>query len=115
MKTFCILLTTVLLLGLSAAAQQTNKSQLLMITIVESGRTRMIVTGEDSTIEVKKITLKDNYSLGFNLKNVEANNLWLIQMLKSYYDKGWKLIGIDPIGINPGEDYMTRYILSKEY
>ncbi|RYG31066.1 MAG: hypothetical protein EOO01_35875 [Chitinophagaceae bacterium] len=95
----------------------------MQITTIESvvnggiGRSKMIVTKEDGSQEEKE--LNNLFSIaGINFKNIRENETSLITTLKSYTEKGWKLISATPLTLSPHESgngiFMTRYLLAKQ-
>ena len=94
----------------------------MQITTIESvvsagiGRSKMIVTKEDGSQEEKELNNLFSIS-GINFKNVKENETNLITTLKSYTEKGWKLVSATPLTLSPNESgngiFMTRYLLTK--
>jgi hypothetical protein len=126
MKKFMTLCTALVLAGSALFSQEknlaTNTMAFMQITTIESvvsagiGRSKMIVTKEDGSQEEKELNNLFSIS-GINFKNVKENETTLITTLKSYTEKGWKLVSATPLTLSPNESgngiFMTRYLLTK--
>jgi hypothetical protein len=121
-KLFVILLIVTAFASNDLSAQ-TTQTEFVQITTIESvvgggiGRSKMIITKEDGSQEEKD--MENLFSIaGINFKNIKQNETTLIQALKSYTDKGWKLYSSTPLTLSPGTNgagiFMTRYLLTKE-
>lgn len=124
MKRITLLLSCCLLVFTTLHAQEpAAKATYMQITSIESvvagglGRSKMIITKEDGSQDEKD--MNNLFSItGLNLKNIRENENTLLQTLKSYTDKGWKLVSVTPLTLSPGQNgngiFMTRYLLSRE-
>jgi hypothetical protein len=122
MKKLFTLFIAGLLAITSLNAQDKSTTGFMQITTIESvvngglGRSRMIITEEDGTQKEKD--LNNLFSVaGINFKNIKENEASLVGTLKSYTDKGWKLLSATPLTLSPNEGgngiFMTRYLLTK--
>jgi hypothetical protein len=122
--TLCLVTSLLMLLtSTGLPAQERTPTSFMQITTIESvvngglGRSKMIITKEDGTQEEKD--LNNLFSIaGINFKNIKENETTLIGTLKSYTDKGWKLVSTTPLTLSPNEGgngiFMTRYLLTKQ-
>lgn len=105
--------------GIRSAAQKTEKTHNLMISIYEnvsliprSSKT-IVITREDGTQEVTVLREAPDYSL----KNFKAREDSVFNLLKTYFDQGWKLVSCTTIPLPVSSalsDYITRYFLSRQ-
>ena len=112
-----IILVLALASGYSALAQQKGKTDHMSISIYEQGGriSYMVITRTDSAQVKKDLKIKLHVS---STKTLLADqDAALMQLLKPYYNNGWKLItfGIDNSVFN-GNDYSEtfKYYLSKD-
>ena len=123
MKKIITICTALVLTASALSAQEKTSNTFMQITTVESvvnagiGRSRMIITKEDGSQEEKE--LNNLFSIaGINFKNIKENETNLITTLKSYTDKGWKLVSATPLTLSPNEAgngiFLTRYLLAKQ-
>lgn len=102
---------------------QQKPSQFMQITTIESvvgggvGRSKMIITNADGSQEERD--LENLFSLtGINFKNIRSNENDILNTIKNYTGKGWKLISTVPLTLSPTQGgagiFMTRYLLGKE-
>ena len=127
MKKMITLCAALILAGSAVFSQEKNPSvnstSYMQITTIESvvsagvGRSKMIVTKEDGSQEEKE--LNNLFSIaGINFKNVRENETSLISTLKSYTEKGWKLVSATPLTLSPNDNgngiFMKRYLLTKQ-
>jgi hypothetical protein len=116
------ILTVALLLafGYFAAAQQVGKTKHLMISIVEYPNSAIIghptniyVTRDDTAQTRQYINLK----LHVKAKDyVAAHEAQIMELLKPYYNSGWKLAttSVEVISSTGGATETTRYFFTKE-
>lgn len=95
----------------------------MQITTVESvvgggaGRSKILITNPDGSQD--ELQLENLFSLtGINFKNIKANENNIMNTLKSYISKGWKLVSTVPLTLSPSQGgagiFMTRYLFVKE-
>lgn len=95
----------------------------MQITTIESvvgggiGRSKMVITNADGTQEERD--LENLFSIaGINFKNIRSNENDILNVLKNYTSKGWKLATTVPLTLSPNQNgqgiFMTRYLLAKE-
>lgn len=122
MKKLLFLFVVVLALNIDSSAQQ-KPAQYMQITTIESvvgggiGRSKMVITNSDGTQEERD--LENLFSVaGINFKNIRSNENVILNALKSFTSKGWKLLSTVPLTLSPHENglgiFMTRYLLVKE-
>jgi hypothetical protein len=123
MKKILTLCVAFLLAANLSFSQDKTSGTFMQITTIESvvngglGRSRMLITKDDGTQEEKE--LNNLFSIaGINFKNIRENENTLLGTLKSYTDKGWKLVSTTPLTLSPNEGgngiFMTRYLLTKQ-
>jgi hypothetical protein len=99
------------------------QQQFTQITTIESvvgggiGRSKMIISHPDGAQEERD--LENLFSLaGINFKNIKSNENQIMNTLKSFTSKGWKLVSTTPLTLSPGNNgagiFMTRYLLTKD-
>lgn len=122
-KHLLTLLLAVAFVGFVNAQDSTANKQFMQITAVESvygilSDPTLIITNADGTQEEQELEYIFNAVGSVKIKNIKSNELKIIQALKKYSDKGWKLEKVIPLTISPSHDsngvLMTRYLLSKE-
>lgn len=102
---------------------QQKQTQFMQITTIESvvsggvGRSKMVITNPDGTQEERE--LENLFSLtGLNFKNIKSNENHILNVLKTYAGKGWKLTSTVPLTLSPTQGgsgiFLTRYLLTKE-
>jgi len=115
-----LILILALTAGYGAFAQQNGKTKNMTITIYEfhgikiGSVPNMIITRDDSLQEQKNIDLNLHVKAK---EQLAAHENTLMQVLKPYYDKGWKLISSSvEVSTFQGSDYdrTYRYYLSKD-
>jgi hypothetical protein len=108
--------------SLDAFSQQKSQ-QFTQITTIESvvgggaGRSKLIITNPDGSQEERD--LENLFSLtGINFKNIKQNENDILTVLKTYTEKGWKLVSTVPLTLSPNQGgsgiFMTRYLFVKE-
>lgn len=122
MKKLLALVLVISALSADAFAQQ-KPAQFMQITTIESvvgggvGRSKMVISNADGTQEERD--LENLFSLtGINFKNIKSNENDILNTIKSYTGKGWKLVSTVPLTLSPNQGgsgiFMTRYLFSKE-
>src|SRR4051812_40583298 len=103
---------------------QQKPPQYMQITTIESvvgggmGRSRMVITNADGTQDERD--MENLFSLaGINFKNIRQNESAILNTLKEYTGKGWKLLSAVPLTLSPSQGsgqgiFLTRYLLVKE-
>lgn len=102
---------------------QQKLMQYMQITTIESvvgggiGRSKMLISNADGTQEERD--LENLFSIaGINFKNIKSNENDILNTLKSFTSKGWKLMSTVPLTLSPNQGgsgiFMTRYLLVKE-
>jgi ribosomal protein L3 len=119
MKKAALLLAIGVLSATLVSAQNRKQSSYLLISVyTDAGRLagvheKVIVTKQDGSQEVIK-----NHGLGvfaFSSKRINEEEDSLMQMLKPYFDDGWKLVSVSSLTIPQGTSgVLTRYFLSKK-
>lgn len=104
---------------INSLAQKPGRTHYLMISVYEnisliprSSKT-LVVTKEDGKQEVSILHERPDYSL----KNFKAGEDSIFNLLKPYFDDGWKLMSSNTIEIPQSSsvaNYLTRYFLSKQ-
>ena len=121
-KHLLILLLAVALVNFVNAQDSTGNKQYMQITAIESifaasNKSSLIITSPDGTQTEEELDNIYNMMGVVKVKGIKANELWIVQTLKKYTDKGWKLEQTIPFSIYVGKDVngalMTRYLLSK--
>jgi hypothetical protein len=122
MKKLFALLIIITALNDDSFAQQ-KIAQYMQITTIESvvgggvGRSKMVISNADGSQEERD--LENLFSLtGINFKNIKSNENDILNTLKNYTGKGWKLVSTVPLTLSPNQGgsgiFMTRYLFSKE-
>lgn len=122
MKKLLTLFVILIALSVEANAQQ-KPMQFMQITTIESvvgggaGRSKMIISNADGSQEERD--LENLFSLtGINFKNIKNNENEIMNIIKSYTGKGWRLMSTVPLTLSPTQNgsgiFMTRYLLVKE-
>lgn len=122
MKKLLALFIIVTALSTETFAQQ-KPLQYMQVTTIESvvgggvGRSKMVISNSDGTQEERD--LENLFSLtGINFKNIKSNENDILNTIKSYTAKGWRLMSTVPLTLSPNNGgagiFMTRYLLVKE-
>ncbi len=119
MKKVVSILSSVLLLASIASAQSRKVPEYLLISVfTEAGglggmHEKVIVTKQDGGQEViKEYSLR---SMAFASKGINVVEDSVMQMLKPYFESGWKLASVSSLTIPQGATgILTRYFLSKQ-
>jgi hypothetical protein len=122
MKKLLALVIIISSFSLDSFSQQ-KQAMYMQITTIESvvgggvGRSKMVITNADGTQEERD--LENLFSLtGINFKNIKSNENDILNTLKNYIGKGWKLVSTVPLTLSPNQGgsgiFMTRYLLSRE-
>lgn len=116
-------LTVIIIAFYSESFAQQKPMQYMQITTIESvvgggvGRSKMVISNADGTQEERD--LENLFSLtGINFKNIKSNENDILNTLKSYTSKGWRLMSTVPLTLSPNQGgagiFMTRYLFVKE-
>lgn len=109
-------------LSMDAVSQQ-KPLQYMQITTIESvvgggvGRSKMIISNPDGSQEERD--LENLFSLtGINFKNIKQNENDILNTIKTFTGKGWRLMSTVPLTLSPTQGgagiFMTRYLFVKE-
>jgi hypothetical protein len=115
MKKFLILSLS-MIAGCGAFAQQKGKTDYMSITIYQQAAQfrNLIITRTDSA--QKTIDFKTKlHAFGAEIKYLAEQDSVLLQLVKPYYDKGWKLVSFTTDGSDFNNNGMAfRYYLSRD-
>ena len=111
-----IILALALIIGHCAFAQQKGKTDYMSITVYHQGGqfSNMIVTRTDSLQKIIDLKIKFRVSVAEKKFLAEQDSI-LLQLVKPYYDKGWKLVSFATDGSNfDNNSTAYRYYLAKD-
>jgi hypothetical protein len=119
MKKALPLLAIVLFLASLASAQSKKATEYLLISVFDEAggllgiHEKVIVTRQDGSQEV--ITDHSLRNLAFASSRINIVEDSVMQMLKPYFEGGWKLVSVASLTIPQGTTgIVTRYFLSRK-